>query len=194
MFVLPCVALLYGDHLQATISADKPFFLSPGLIFFLQESFSPKQPHSLMRKWGGWVRYECLCFFLKCDCVFTWQEIRGWRSLAAVSHIGTAILSSAITTVVASIPLCLTTIQLFAKFGQILAINTAVSIFFTLSICVALLCMMSPARFRASFKTSIIAFVTVAVVYSVGAGILYVVNWKAVTIPGPAGEPLFSKP
>lgn len=122
------------------------------------------------------------------------KEIRGWRSLAAVSHIGTAILSSAITTVVASIPLCLTTIQLFAKFGQILAINTAVSIFFTLSICVALLCMMSPARFRASFKTSIIAFVTMAVVYSVGAGILYVVNWKAVTIPGPAGEPLFSKP
>lgn len=126
--------------------------------------------------------------------VLTWQEIRGWRSLAAVSHIGTAILSSAITTVVASIPLCLTTIQLFAKFGQILAINTAVSIFFTLSICVALLCLIAPVRFRASFKWSLIALFVVAVVFSLGALFLFLINWKVVTIPGPAGEPLFPQP
>lgn len=125
-------------------------------------------------------------------CVFTRQEIRGWRTLAAVSHIGTAILSSAITTIVASIPLCLTVIQLFAKFGQILAINTAVSIFFTLTICIALLCIMGPVRFRASYKSSAIAFVVVAVVYVVGGLILYFISAKLVTIPGPAGQPLFS--
>jgi len=126
--------------------------------------------------------------------VLTWQEIRGWRTLAAVSHIGTAILSSAITTIVASIPLCLTTILLFAKFGQILAINTAVSIFFTLTICVALLCLMSPVRFRASIKSSLIAFAVVVCVYLVGAAILFLINWKAMVIPGPAGEPLFPIP
>ncbi|CAH3038187.1 unnamed protein product [Porites lobata] len=122
------------------------------------------------------------------------KEIRGWRSLAAVSHIGTAILSSAVTTIVASIPLCLATIQLFAKFGQILAINTAVSIYYTLTICVALLCLMGPVRFRASWKSSVIALLVVAIVYSIPTLILFFVNWKVVTIPGPAGEPLFPKP
>ncbi|XP_078374519.1 protein dispatched homolog 3-like [Oculina patagonica] len=120
------------------------------------------------------------------------KEIRGWRTLAAVSHIGTAILSSAITTIVASIPLCLTVIQLFAKFGQILAINTAVSIFFTLSICIALLCIMGPVRFKASYKSSAIALVIVVAVYSLGGIILYAISTKVVTIPGPAGKPLFS--
>ena len=111
-----------------------------------------------------------------------------------MSHIGTAILSSAVTTIVASIPLCLATIQLFAKFGQILAINTAVSIYYTLTICVALLCLMGPVRFRASWKSSVIALLVVAIVYSIPALILFFVNWKVVTIPGPAGEPLFPKP
>lgn len=120
------------------------------------------------------------------------KEIRGWRTLAAVSHIGTAILSSAITTIVASIPLCLTVIQLFAKFGQILAINTAVSIFFTLTICVALLCIIAPVRFRASWRSSLIALGIVVVVYGLGAMILYFISTKVLAIPGPAGQPLFS--
>ncbi|XP_068700492.1 protein dispatched homolog 3-like [Montipora foliosa] len=124
----------------------------------------------------------------------TSKEIRGWRTVAAMSHVGTAIVSSAITTVVASIPLCVTTIQLFAKFGQILAINTAVSIFFTLSICVALLCLIAPARFKASGWTTLKALVTVLTVYGVGALILFLINWKAVRIPGPSGEPLFPIP
>ena len=122
------------------------------------------------------------------------QEIRGWRSLAAVSHIGTAILSSAITTVVASIPLCLTTIQLFAKFGQILAINTVVSIFFTLTTCVALLRLIAPVRFRPSGLKTLKALFIVLTVYGVGAAILFVINWKGVIIPGPSGKPLFPRP
>ena len=122
------------------------------------------------------------------------QEIRGWRSLAAISHIGTAILSSAITTVVASIPLCLTTIQLFAKFGQILAINTVVSIFFTLTTCVALLRLIAPVRFRPSGLKTLKALFIVLTVYGVGAAILFVINWKGVIIPGPSGKPLFPRP
>lgn len=125
---------------------------------------------------------------------FFFQEIRGWRSLAAISHIGTAILSSAITTVVASIPLCLTTIQFFAKFGQILAINTAVSILFTLTTCVALLCLIAPVRFRPSGLKTLKAFFIVLTVYGVGAAILFLINWKGVIIPGPSGKPLFPRP
>lgn len=124
----------------------------------------------------------------------TAKEIRGWRSLAAISHIGTAILSSAITTVVASIPLCLTTIQLFAKFGQILAINTVVSIFFTLTICVALLRLIAPVRFRPSGLKTLKALFIVLTVYGVGAAILFLINWKGVIIPGPSGKPLFPRP
>lgn len=124
----------------------------------------------------------------------TAKEIRGWRSLAAISHIGTAILSSAITTVVASIPLCLTTIQLFAKFGQILAINTVVSIFFTLTTCVALLRLIAPVRFRPSGLKTLKALFIVLTVYGVGAAILFLINWKGVIIPGPSGKPLFPRP
>ena len=127
--------------------------------------------------------------FLTVFSILSRQEIRGWRTRAAVSHIGTAILSSAITTVVASIPLCMTVIQLFAKFGQILAINTAVSIFFTLTICVALLCIMAPVKFRASLMTSAKALVVVVVVCGLGTLALYSVTLK-VNIPGPSGEPI----
>ena len=66
-------------------------------------------------------------------------ECRRWRALAAVSHIGVSITSSAITTIVAAIPLCLTVIRPFSKFGQIVTINTSISILYTLTACVAFL-------------------------------------------------------
>ena len=119
------------------------------------------------------------------------QEKRGWRMRAAVSHIGSSILSSSVTTIVASLPLCFTTIQLFAKFGQIMAINTAVSMFFTFTICVALLRTIAPAKFRSSLRASCIATVAMGVFIGMGCLLLYIISLKGVEIPGPGGEPLF---
>ncbi|XP_037537034.1 protein dispatched homolog 3 [Nematolebias whitei] len=69
------------------------------------------------------------------------------RTLEAVNHVGVAIVSSAITTVISTVPLFFCVIVPFAKFGQIVAINTAVSILFTLSVTSALLACMAPPRF-----------------------------------------------
>ncbi|XP_058493057.1 protein dispatched homolog 3 isoform X2 [Solea solea] len=73
-------------------------------------------------------------------------ERRG-RTLEAVNHVGVAIVSSAVTTVISTVPLFFCVIVPFAKFGQIVAINTAVSIFFTLTVTVAMLACMAPSRF-----------------------------------------------
>ncbi|XP_032433997.1 protein dispatched homolog 3 isoform X1 [Xiphophorus hellerii] len=69
------------------------------------------------------------------------------RTLEAVNHVGVAIVSSAVTTAISTVPLFFCVIVPFAKFGQIVAINTAVSIFFTLSVTSALLACMAPAHF-----------------------------------------------
>ncbi|XP_069555919.1 protein dispatched homolog 3 isoform X2 [Brachyistius frenatus] len=69
------------------------------------------------------------------------------RTLEAVNHVGVAIVSSAVTTVISTVPLFFCVIVPFAKFGQIVAINTAVSILFTLTVTVATLACMAPARF-----------------------------------------------
>lgn len=67
--------------------------------------------------------------------------------MEAVNHVGVAIVSSAVTTVISTVPLFFCVIVPFAKFGQIVAINTAVSIFFTLTVTVAMLAFMAPASF-----------------------------------------------
>uniref|UniRef100_A0A8C7NLF2 Dispatched RND transporter family member 3 n=1 Tax=Oncorhynchus mykiss TaxID=8022 RepID=A0A8C7NLF2_ONCMY len=70
------------------------------------------------------------------------------RSLDAVNHVGVAIVSSAVTTVISTVPLFFCVIVPFAKFGQIVAINTAVSILFTLTVTAAMLATMGPANFN----------------------------------------------
>lgn len=72
---------------------------------------------------------------------------RQLRTLEAANHVGVAIVSSAVTTVISTIPLFFCVIVPFAKFGQIVAINTAISIAFTLTVTTALLATMGPADF-----------------------------------------------
>ncbi|XP_062855404.1 protein dispatched homolog 3 [Trichomycterus rosablanca] len=82
------------------------------------------------------------------------------RTLAAVDHVGVAIVSSAITTVISTVPLFFCVIVPFSKFGQIVAINTAISILFTLVVTTAFLATMGPSDFtrppRAVLKTSLV--------------------------------------
>lgn len=82
------------------------------------------------------------------------------RTLEAVNHVGVAIVSSAITTVISTVPLFFCTIMPFSKFGQIVAINTAISILFTLVVTTALLATMGPSHFtrppQAVLKASLV--------------------------------------
>ncbi|KAM6954437.1 protein dispatched homolog 3 [Aplochiton taeniatus] len=88
------------------------------------------------------------------------------RTLEAVNHVGVAIVSSAVTTVISTVPLFFCVIVPFAKFGQIVAINTAVSILFTLTVTVAMLATVAPAGFTrppgAVAKASLAVVATVA--------------------------------
>ncbi|XP_028435003.1 protein dispatched homolog 3 [Perca flavescens] len=91
------------------------------------------------------------------------------RTLEAVNHVGVAIVSSAVTTVISTVPLFFCVIVPFAKFGQIVAINTAVSIVFTLTVTVAMLACMAPARFSRPPGAVLKASLAVAAAAALGA-------------------------
>ncbi|XP_076586761.1 protein dispatched homolog 3 isoform X1 [Chaetodon auriga] len=96
------------------------------------------------------------------------------RTLEAVNHVGVAIVSSAVTTVISTVPLFFCVIVPFAKFGQIVAINTAVSILFTLTVTVAMLACMAPARFSRSPGVVLKASLAVMAAAGLGAAVCWV--------------------
>ncbi|KAM7416565.1 hypothetical protein PAMA_018565 [Pampus argenteus] len=96
------------------------------------------------------------------------------RTLEAVNHVGVAIVSSAVTTVISTVPLFFCVIVPFAKFGQIVAINTAVSILFTLTVTVAMLACMAPAGFSRPPGAVLKASLAVTVAVAVGAALCWV--------------------
>ncbi|KAM9742834.1 protein dispatched homolog 3 isoform 1-T2 [Menidia menidia] len=96
------------------------------------------------------------------------------RTLEAVNHVGVAIVSSAVTTAISTVPLFFCVIVPFAKFGQIVAINTAVSILFTLTVTVAMLACLAPARFSRHPAAVLKASLTVAAAAALGAALCWV--------------------
>ncbi|XP_041643760.1 protein dispatched homolog 3 [Cheilinus undulatus] len=96
------------------------------------------------------------------------------RTLEAVNHVGVAIVSSAVTTVISTVPLFFCVIVPFAKFGQIVAINTAVSIVFTLTVTVAMLACMAPARFSRPRGAVLKASLAVMAAAALGAALCWV--------------------
>nr|XP_020450240.1 protein dispatched homolog 3 isoform X2 [Monopterus albus] len=96
------------------------------------------------------------------------------RTLEAVNHVGVAIVSSAVTTVISTVPLFFCVIVPFAKFGQIVAINTAVSILFTLTVTVALLACMAPAHFNRPPSAVLKASLIVMAATAVGAALCWI--------------------
>jgi PERQ amino acid-rich with GYF domain-containing protein len=66
------------------------------------------------------------------------------RVLSAISFIGVSIISSALTTFLATIPLLGAKILLFTRFAQILILDTAVAILYTLLFCGTFLSLFGP--------------------------------------------------
>ena len=103
-----------------------------------------------------------------------------------------SIISSALTTVIAAIPLTQTTIQPFAKFGQIIAINTSVCIIYSLTLCVALLGTMAPAYFTPTWKSTVKSFIGTTLVIGGTLLAMFIMTKSGVEIPGPNGGTLFT--
>ncbi|CAL8342743.1 unnamed protein product [Lota lota] len=99
------------------------------------------------------------------------------RALEAVNHVGVAIVSSAVTTVISTVPLFFCVIVPFAKFGQIVAINTAVSIAFTLTVTVAMLACMAPAAFTRPRGAVLKASLAVSTAVALGAVLCWAGGW-----------------
>ena len=110
----------------------------------------------------------------------------------AVTHIGSSVLSSAVTTIAAALPLTQAVLRPFSRFGQIVAINAAVSVTYSLSACVAFLAIMAPSKFVGRVTSSAVAFGVALLFVATGLAVVYaIVRFGGVHIPGPSGTDLF---
>ncbi|XP_020037246.2 protein dispatched homolog 3 isoform X2 [Castor canadensis] len=112
---------------------------------------------------------------------------RQWRTLEAVRHVGVAIVSSALTTVIATVPLFFCIIAPFAKFGKIVALNTGVSILYTLTVSTALLGIMAPGSFTRTRTSFLKALGAVLLAGALGLGACLVLLHSGFKIPLPSG-------
>ncbi|XP_048375527.1 LOW QUALITY PROTEIN: protein dispatched homolog 3 [Sphaerodactylus townsendi] len=115
---------------------------------------------------------------------------RQWRTIEAVRHVGVAIVSSAVTTVIATVPLFFCIIAPFAKFGKIVALNTGVSILYTLTVSTALLSIMGPVAFTRNRTSFLKALAGVLVALVVGLCLCLVLLRSGFRIPLPNGTVL----
>ena len=120
------------------------------------------------------------------------KALRLRRASSAVNHIGVAILCSALTTIIAALPLTQTTIQPFAKFGAILLINTSVSMVMTFTLAVALLATIGPPKFQGSLRAHVKAIVITVLLAGLSLLVLWACTKLGVRIPGPTGGYLFA--
>nr|KAF6377744.1 dispatched RND transporter family member 3 [Myotis myotis] len=115
---------------------------------------------------------------------------RQWRTLEAVRHVGVAIVSSALTTVIATVPLFFCIIAPFAKFGKIVALNTGVSILYTLTVSTALLGIMAPGSFTRTRTSFLKALGAVLLAGALGLGACLLLLWSGYKVPLPNGTSL----
>ncbi len=122
-------------------------------------------------------------------------SIRIKRVAASISFVGVSIVSSAITTILATIPLLFTTIELFTRFGQILLVNTFLAIIYTLVFCSTFLALFGPSGSKFTKARAINAGVTIVsavIVYPVMLiVVLYILFSVGVPILKADGNPLF---
>ena len=101
-----------------------------------------------------------------------------------------AIVSSALTTVIATVPLFFCIIAPFAKFGKIVALNTGVSILYTLTVSTALLGIMAPGSFTRTRTSFLKALGAVLLAGALGLGACLLLLRSGYKIPLPNGTSL----
>lgn len=119
------------------------------------------------------------------------DQKRWWRVRQAISSVGVPICSSAITTAGSAVFLTLCEIQLFKRFGEIIVINTVVSITLTMTMLPALLAIFGPKPFKASFKRSLIALFALLLFFGFIVLVLYIMAEAGSPMRGPTGANVF---
>ncbi|XP_069097341.1 protein dispatched homolog 3 [Pleurodeles waltl] len=114
------------------------------------------------------------------------QASRQWRAVEAVRHVGVAIMSSAVTTIIATIPLFFCIIAPFAKFGKIVALNTGVSIVYTLTMSTAFLSILGPSSFTRTRSSFLKATIGVLLTTTLGVCVYLVLLKSGIQIPLPS--------
>ena len=107
-----------------------------------------------------------------------------------MSFIGVSIISSAITTILATIPMLGAKIQLFTRFGEILLLDTLVAIIYTLVFCSNFLGFIGPVNSKRKTLNAVLTIVATLVGYATFFLVLYVISTR-VNIPSPSGGLLF---
>jgi len=122
-----------------------------------------------------------------------WSKIaiRGHRVKEAVSSVGVPVTASAFTTIGASVVLIFSQIQLFAKFGEIVALNTAISFVYTLVFATGMLSWCGPVAVVTSLRRRAMAVVVAGVTLGVAVLIMYIVSVTGTAVRGPDGAPFF---
>ena len=118
------------------------------------------------------------------------ENLREWRVRQALTSVGVPILHSAITTGGSALVLTTTELPIFKKFGQIVCINTAVSIIITMTLLPALLAMCGPLDHHESLKRSGIGLVFLIAFFGTLMLILFIAA-QSTTIRGADGEIMF---
>ena len=121
-------------------------------------------------------------------------SIRVKRVMAAISFIGVSIISSAATTIIATLPMLVTTIQPFKRFGTILVLNTLMAILYTLVFCSNFLGLFGPKESKWSTKKILNAVLTITLTiagYVLLLVALVIASRAGVNIPTPDGGALF---
>lgn len=113
-----CLAVLVGNSLDYCIHLAQCYFSTNGEQLQTVDSFGAK------------------------------GSLRKRKALSAITHISSSVLSSAATTLVATLPLLAAEIHPFKRFGEILVLNTAVAIVYTLVVCGSLLSFLGPKEKR----------------------------------------------
>ena len=129
------LCLSFPPSLSPSLSLSLPLPLPPSLSPSV--SASPSCPPSLPPS------FPSLSPSLSLQFTHTATD-RVKRVLSAISFIVVSILSSALTTILATLPLLAAKILLFTRFGQILILDTAVAIIYTLVFCSTFLSLFGP--------------------------------------------------
>lgn len=122
---------------------------------------------------------------------FTNYGIRSQKVIAGMVYIGVSIISSAITTFLATLPLLGTKIQLFKKFGEILVLDTAIAILYTILFCSSMLTFIGPKQGTSPLKFQLITISVPLVAVGLLVLGLFIASRSGVDVPSPLGGYLF---
>jgi len=134
------------------------------------------------------LRSQALKDLLKVE---TDAQLRFWRVRQALSSVGVPVCSSAITTAGSAMFLTMCQLQLFKRFGEIIVINTVVSITLTLTLLPALLAAFGPGSFKGSVRRSLIAALMLASFVGIIILSLYFMAEDGNRVRGPTGNFVF---